>query len=106
MHLTNKATKRPQKPSAWWGFEGHFTPAACQAFNLAVEQFDDWFQERVNATYDEIVPERDPNAPLTHPVPRFRNLSEVLGYTRPEDREDGTGDHIQTTEAELSASEA
>lgn len=98
LHLTNKATKRPQKPSEWWGFDRITSQAECIDFDLAVEEFDDWLQERSSRTRPERIPEHDKNAPLTRQVPLYTTVAELLGY-------DKTQEEV-TDESSLSADEA
>jgi hypothetical protein len=45
-----------------------------------VEEFDDWYQERLHRTIDVPVPDRDKNAKPTQPVRVFQSLGEILGY--------------------------
>lgn len=87
------------------GFEGYYSPTMCQAFNILIERFDMWYEERKNRTHLEEVPKRGDNEPIMHPVPDFISLAEILGYSKPQDRPDGTGPSTPETQA-LSAYEA
>jgi len=47
-----------------------------------VEEFDDWYQERLHRTIEEPIPERGKNEKPTHPVRVFQSLGEILGYDK------------------------
>ena len=51
-------------------------------FDLAVEEFDDWYQERLHRTIEQPIPERGKNEKPTHPVRVFQSLGEILGYAK------------------------
>lgn len=84
MHLTNRATKRPQRPSVFWGFNEQFSRSVCQQFDLSVEMFDEWYTERENRTHDEPAPK---NAKPMLQVRDFVTVREILGFDDPDNRQ-------------------
>ena len=78
MYLVNKATKRPQRPSKFLGFNKIASTLACIDFDLRMEEFDDMIEARINrrAYVDAPPQEQTPK----QAVPFYETLDQLLGF--------------------------
>jgi hypothetical protein len=77
MFLLNRATKRPQRPSHFLGLNSEEYPDSTLVdFDLSVELFDLWYEERANATIEKPAPQN--RTPMIH-EPKYRTVLEILG---------------------------
>lgn len=102
MYLVNKATKRPQRPSEFLGFDKFASFTACIDFDLRMEEFDDQVTARMNRRAMVDAPPQG-NGPPQQAVPFYETLDQLLGL-EPSPYE-GL-DSIEPSEESLSADEA
>lgn len=80
MFLVNRATKRPQRPSAFLGLSARISADACLDFDLAVEQFDLWLEERQNERVEKDAP-HDQKPKVSEP--KYKTIRDLLGLDDP-----------------------
>lgn len=77
LHLLNRATKRPQRPSEFLGLRAFgYDAGTLIDFDLAIERFDIWYEERANASVD--VPAEKRTGPPMTKVPKYPTVADVL----------------------------
>lgn len=98
LHQVNKATKRPQRPSTFLGFDKLVSAGVCQDFDLAVERFDDWELRREQEQVEVAAPTAKKRQTIG--VPKYNTIAQLLGYEAVDDSAESR------VEADMSADEA